>query len=451
MTDQNIEQDRPAKSKGSAAFPIGLVLTMGAAYTLSYLDRQVVNIVAEHIKHDLQLADWQLGAISGLAFALLYATLGIPVARIAERTNRSALISVALIVWSACTTVIGFAQNFWQLALARFGVGFGESGCTPPAMSLIADVTRPEQRSKALSIYNLGVPVGALLGMMLGGFLVDIVGWRAVFFIVGPPGILLAIVIFLFIKDPRSKKKTVNPLEDPAAALEPEDHVPKMSEVAKSLASKQAFIWMTLGTCLTVFVGYSMHAFLAPFFLRVHAEGLAELATSMGLPGPTSLVGLGLGIGLGLGGALGTLIGGHAGDFWKSKKVYAFTPGIGALLAAPTYALTFVIPSAGWAMLFLIIPSVLSSMWYGPVYASIQGLSHPRSRATAIAIFLFLLNAIGLGLGPLSVGLVSDTLAASLGAADGLRWAMIIVSGVSAISALCYWFAAKPLEKEMIE
>lgn len=431
-----------------AKFPLTLILILAAVYTLSYLDRQVVNIVAEHMKRDLDLADWQIGAISGLAFALLYATLGIPVARIAERSNRSLLISIALTIWSACTALMGFAQNFWHLALARFGVGLGESGCSPPAMSLIADTTPPKKRSKALAIYNLGVPIGALIGMVIGGYLVDVLGWRSVFFIVGPPGLMLAIIIMFFVKDPKASERAALSVE---AAAQARADVPTMSETAKDLASKSSFWWITFGACLTVFVGYGLQAFFASFFLRTHSEGLTEIAASLGMPGPTTLLGLGLGIVLGLGGTIGTLLGGQIADVWKSRKAYVYVPAIGSLLAAPLYVIAFILPSAGAAMLLLILPTMFKSLWYGPVYASIQGICHPQSRATAIAIFLFLLNAIGLGLGPLLVGLGSDFLSSSLGETEGLRWAMISVSAVSALSAICFWMAAKPLETELVE
>ncbi|WP_321490214.1 MFS transporter [uncultured Hyphomonas sp.] len=447
MTTSDLQAHENVGGKTIPRFPIWVILILAAVYTLSYLDRQVVNIVAEHIKQDLGLADWQIGAVSGLSFALLYATLGIPVARIAERSNRGILISIALVVWSACTAVMGFAQNFWHLALARFGVGLGESGCTPPAMSLIADVTDKEQRPNALAIYNLGVPVGALLGMVIGGYLVDLLGWRSVFFVVGPPGIFLAIVILAFVKDPRSQKKFAAETGAPAETGD----VPSMSAVAKDLAAKKSFWWITTGACLTVFVGYSLQAFLASFFLRTHSDGLAGLAEQLGLPGPTALLGIALGIILGLGGAIGTLIGGQVGRRWKSTRAYVLVPAIGSLAAAPFYVIAFLLPGAGMAMVLLIVPTILKSLWYGPVYASIQGVCHPRSRATAIAIFLFLLNAIGLGLGPLSVGIGSDFLSARLGEAEGLRWAMIVVSAVSALSAFCFLKAAKPLENELVE
>lgn len=443
--------EKVGSKKPASRFPLFMILMLAIIYTLSYLDRQIVNILAEHIKRDLNLADWQLGAISGLAFALLYATLGIPVARFAERSDRRVIISAALAIWSACTALMGLAQNFWHLAIARLGVGLGEAGCTPPAMAMISDATTKAQRSRALAIYNLGVPVGALLGMVIGGYLVDLVGWRFVFFVLGPPGIVLALITYLFVHDPRRKKIAPEPDETAAPVLTPASDVPALSAVARSLWQKRTFRWMTMGACLTVFVGYSHQAFMVSFFLRNHSEQLTELATSLGLPGPTALVGLALGVVLGLGGAIGTLVGGQIGDMWRTPKALAYVPAIGSLLAAPFYVIAFLMPLAGTALLFLILPTILKSLWYGPVYASIQGVCHPRSRATATAIFLFLLNAIGLGLGPLTVGLVSDMFAASMGPAEGLRWSMIFISAISAVSALCFWIAAPSLEGEMVE
>ncbi|MED5546697.1 MAG: MFS transporter [Pseudomonadota bacterium] len=423
--------DRP-----SAGVPYLLVGMMFLTYAFSYLDRQIVNIVAEHMKTDLDLADWQIGAMSGLGFALLYTTLGLPVARLAERTDRVNIITAALMVWSGCTALFGLGRNFIEVFAARIGVGLGEAGGSPPAMSMIADATPRAYQSRALALYNLGVPMGALLGMVLGGFVVDALGWRWAFWIVGPPGILLAILIRMLLRDPRGRADA-----EASKAVRSQDTVPSLGEVAASLRRNTAFWWIAAGAALTTFVGYGQQTFYASFFLRNHADQLEDLAKAWGLAGPTTVLGIGLGIAFGLGGAIGTILGGQLGDRWRSPHAYLWVPALGSALAAPLYIATLVLPSAGFSLALLVVPVALKSMWYGPIYAAVQRMTHARSRATVLAIFLFLLNALGLGFGPLSIGLISDWLAQSMGEAQGLRWALIAVTIVSLASSLCFWAA----------
>lgn len=427
--------DTSSNSPVGEKMPYLLIIMMFLTYALSYLDRQIVNIVAEEMKNDLGLADWQIGAMSGLGFALLYTTLGVPVARLAERRDRVTIISLALVVWSGCTALFGLGRNFLEVFAARVGVGLGEAGGSPPAMSMIADATPRQYQSRALSIYNLGVPLGALLGMIVGGFIVDSLGWRWAFWLVGPPGILLAIVIRLVLRDPRAAS------DKTAAAQKTKVDVPSMREVISSLRRNTAFWWIASGAALTTFVGYGQQTFFASFFLRNHSDQLEAIARDLGLAGPTTVLGVGLGIGFGLGGAIGTLLGGQLGDRWKSPYAYLWVPALGSALAVPLYIATLLLPSTKLALALLIVPVALKSMWYGPIYAAIQRMTHARSRATVLAIFLFLLNALGLGFGPLTIGLLSDFLGQSMGEAEGLRWSLIIVTGVSLLSALCFYGA----------
>ena len=191
-----------AASKSSLRLTLWVLLVV---YTLNFLDRQILNILAEPIKGELGLSDTQLGLLAGPAFAVFYAVLGIPIARYADRstTNRVSLISVSLAIWSGMTVLCGFAQNFWQLALARIGVGVGEAGCTPSAHSLISDAVAPEKRASAIAFYGMGVPIGTLLGLVIGGVVNDIWGWRAALMLVGAPGLLLALILPLLLRDPR--------------------------------------------------------------------------------------------------------------------------------------------------------------------------------------------------------------------------------------------------------
>lgn len=434
------EADEP-----SAGFPKYSVGLLFAIFTLNFLDRQILNILAEPIKQDLNLADWQIGALTGLAFALLYTTFGIPVARLADRYHRGKIIAASLLIWSSFTALSGIATSFTQLLLFRIGVGMGEAGCSPATQSLISDITSKATRARALSIYALGVPVGSLLGMVIGGLAVDAWGWRNALLLVGAPGVLVAGLALLTLRDPRQKEGQAGR----AGAAPAADAIPTFQEACRELARKKSFWWMSAGAALTSFVGYGHLSFYASFFLRNHQEDVALLATWLSL-GTTGALGIGLGLLLGVGGALGTYVGGAMTDRFISRGpgTYAIIPAIGTVLALPFFVLAFLLESGIAALACLLLPTIFKNMWYGPVFSSIQSVVHQRSRATATAVFLLILNAVGLGAGPISIGLLSDILTESLGPADGLRWAMISLTAVSALAGFCFLQARHSIARD---
>jgi len=418
------------------------VLTI--VYTLAFVDRQIVNILAEPIKQELHLADWQMGALAGFAFAMLYTVLGLPIARYSERGNRSRVIAVALLVWSGFTALSGTASSFLGLLLARVGVGVGEAGCLPPAHSLISDITPRERRASALSIFSAGLPLGSLVGMALGGLVAHSYGWRAAFFIVGMPGVLLAFVVLLTIRDPRTHASTDHPRAAP--------DVPPIREALAQLRARRSFGWIAAGAALLSFVGYAHQTFYASFFLRNHGEEIDRLAAMVGVPGRLSFLGICLGLIIGVAGTLGSTVGGRLSDRHAARRPggYMTVPIWGAALAAPLLALVFIVPSALIALVLLTVPNFLKSMWYGPVFASVQSLAPPRTRATAVAVFLFIVNVVGLGLGPLCGGALSDLLAQWLGPADGLRVALIVLSLLLLAPAGCFVIARRTLAQDMV-
>jgi MFS family permease len=434
-----------ALSKGPRKYALTLLLVI---YIFNFLDRQIVNILAEPIKVDLGLADWQIGAMSGLAFAVFYTFLGIPIARLAERRNRVTIISAAVGVWSAFTVMCGLAGNFVQLLLARIGVGIGEAGCTPPAHSLISDYVPREKRASALAFYSMGIPLGSLAGMALGGMIADAWGWRAAFFVAGAPGVILALVAFFTLPEPRKGKdrKVAAPAD-----------VPTLMDAVRELKSKTSFWWIAGGAAITAMVSYGHIAFYGSFFLRNHGEGLAEIsaglqaATGIAL-GPLGFIGLALGLLVGIFGAAGTYFGGVMADRAArlDARGYALVPAIATIAAIPPFIAAFLVPSVVLSLAILIVPVFLGAIWYGPIFASAQTLVQPRTRATASAVLLFVINLIGLGLGPLSVGLTSDILSATMGEADGIRWAIIIFGAVSGLAALAFLMAARTLRQEVV-
>ena len=252
-------------SLGYRRYAIGLLFLV---YTFNFLDRQIVTILAEPIKRDLQIADWQLGLMTGTAFAIFYCTLGIPIARMAERRNRPWIIGLSLAAWSGFTALCGLAQTFWQLVLARIGVGVGEAGCSPPAHSLIADYTPKEQRASAMALYLMGNPIGALLGVVIGGLVADAFGWRTAFLFVGLPGVLLAFVVVLTLVEPRARKAA-------AVAREAAQQAPQTSfaDVLRVLRRKRTFWLMAMAVSIVAFIGYGHAPFGASFFLQYTFRG----------------------------------------------------------------------------------------------------------------------------------------------------------------------------------
>lgn len=416
-------------------------------YTLNFLDRQIVNILAEPIKQDLQLADWQLGSLTGLAFAIFYATLALPIARYAERHDRVMIISAATVVWSFFTALCGMAGNFLHLFLARIGVGVGEAGCTPASHSLISDYATREKRASALATFSLGIPVGSLLGMAVGGLVADSFGWRAAFLVVGVPGILLGVLAFFTLPEPRrSADKKIEIVPSPG-----------LRDTLRELRRNRTYIRMIVAMSAMAFVTYGHYAFLGSFFLRNHESGLAEFSQQLdnqfGLSlGPVGFMGLALGLVLGIFGAAGTWLGGQLTDrgVRTDVRAYATIPAVAAVLLPVAMVAPLIVSDVLVALLLLCIPMVLQSIYYGPIFASVQSLVEPRTRATAAAILLFFANLIGLGLGPLSVGLLSDIFGHSMGSAEGIRMALIVSAFVYLVAALAFFMARRTMQEDLV-
>lgn len=416
-------------------------------YTLNFLDRQIVNILAEPIKQDLQLADWQVGSLTGLAFAIFYATLALPIARLAERHDRVKIIAAATIVWSFFTALCGLAHSFLHLFLARIGVGVGEAGCTPASHSLISDYATREKRASALATFSLGIPVGSLLGMAVGGLIADSFGWRAAFLVVGLPGILLGIVALLTLPEPR--RSADRKIEVVAA--------PNLRVALHELWANRTYRWLVAAMAAMSFVTYGHFAFLGSFFLRNHESGLEQYSQALdaqfGLTlGPVGFMGLALGLIFGIFGAIGTWLGGALTDRGARKdlRAYATVPAVAAVFLPVTLIACFLAPGVLLALALLGIPILLQAIYYGPLFASVQSLVEPRTRATASAILLFFANLVGLGLGPLTVGLLSDLFAFDMGSAEGIRISLIVTSFIYLLAAFAFAMARRTIRDDMI-
>jgi predicted MFS family arabinose efflux permease len=417
----------PAAEAGRRRVTVTLWILL-IVYIFNFIDRQIVNILAEPIAKDLHLSDTQIGLMTGIAFALFYTVLGLPIARYADRpdTNRSRLIALALMVWSGMTALCGLANNFGQLLLARVGVGVGEAGCTPAAHSLISDLVPKERRASALGFYALGIPVGTVLGMIIGGLLVDALGWRHAFMIVGLPGLAMALVVLLLLKDPRHRMEATAPVTrmDSKAAL-------------KAIFGSKAMVLLLAAASFAAFLSYGKATWATIFFQRTY--GLS--------PGQ---VGLYFGIVNGAGGILGTWMSGKIADRYghTNRKHVLTAAAVGMLLVAPTAILGY--SQADWriALFLLFVPTFLGSLYYGPTYSSVQGLVAPQSRAMASAVLLFFQNLIGLGLGPLLFGMLSDAIKPSFGD-DSVRYVLYIGSLMSLIPAYFFWRCSMRLNEEL--
>lgn len=399
-------------------------------YIFNFIDRQIVNILAEPIARDLGLTDTQIGLMTGIAFALFYSILGLPIARYADRpgTSRPRLIALALAIWSGMTALCGLAQNFVQLFLARVGVGVGEAGCTPAAHSLISDIVPKEKRASALGFYALGIPIGTVLGMVIGGLLVDQIGWRNTFMVVGLPGVAMALVVMFVLKEPRHGNLVGTTAQQPAIDFK---------TALKSIFASRAMVLLLVAASSAAFLSYGKTTWATIFFQRSY--GLS--------PGQ---VGLYFGIVNGVAGILGTWLSGKIADYYgHTNRQHVLTAAaLGMLLVAPTAILGYSMSDWRAALFLLFVPTFLGSLYYGPTYSSVQGLASPRSRAMASAVLLFFQNLIGLGLGPLLFGILSDGLKPSFGE-ESVRYVLYAASIMSLIPAFFFWRCSLRLNDEL--
>ena len=414
-------------SNSSNRYYVLFILTV--VYTFNFIDRQLLAILQESIKAELQLTDGQLGLLAGFAFALFYVTAGIPIARWADRSNRRNIVAGALALWSLMTALSGFVQNYLQLLLARVGVGVGEAGGSPPSHSMISDIFPPERRASALGIYSTGVNIGILFGFLLGGWLNEFFGWRVAFMVVGAPGILLALVVRFTLQEP------VRGLAENRTAS---DEAVPFGAVMRTLWTRRSFRHMSLGAALNAFCGYSIASWTASFMIRSHEMSTGELGTWLAAIS-------------GLCGAIGVTVGGMVADRMGSrdKRWYMWVPAVAGVIMVPFMALVYVTDNAYTALLFAVIPGLLSNVYLGSTLATTHSLVGLRMRALSSAILFFILNIIGLGLGPLLVGMLSDQLEPSLGV-HSLRQAMLyLLPGVMAWSTLHFFLAARTLPEDL--
>ncbi len=411
----------------SARYYALVLLTI--VYAFNFIDRQLLAILQESIKADLGLSDGQLGLLAGFAFAVFYVTAGIPIARWADHSNRRNIVAGSVFLWSLMTAVSGFVNNYAQLLAARIGVGVGEAGGSPPSHSIISDIFPPHKRATALGFYSTGVNIGILFGFLLGGWLNEYFGWRVAFMVVGGPGILLAILVQTTLAEPirgLTEKQGSNDGEVP------------FGKVLSILWSRRSFRHMAFAAALNAFCGYSAASWTASFMIRSHGMSTGELGTWLALIS-------------GLCGAIGVFCGGLVADKLgaNDKRWYMWVPAIAGLISLPFMVFVYLAQSPYMALSLSIVPGLLHNVYLGSTIATTHSLVGLRMRALSSAVLFLILNLIGMGLGPLLIGLLSDYLEPTW-ANHSLRQAMLyLVPAVMAWSTIHFFLAARPLREEL--
>ena len=409
----------------------GYALTLlVVVYVFNFIDRSILGILVQPIKEDLGVSDTLMGFLGGIAFAAFYTVLGIPIARLADKGSRVNVIAVSLTLWSGATALCGMALNFWHLLAARIGVAVGEAGGSPPSHSIISDMFPPERRATALAIYALGIPIGTQLGNLGGGWINEAFDWRTAFIVVGLPGVLLALIVRLTLREPaRGLAEGILPGSDAP---------PPILEVFRYLWARRSFRFMSLGAALHAFVGYGVGYWIPAMFNRSHGLGTGEMGTALFWLGFASIA--------------GTLLGGYIGDKLGAKdpRWYVWLPGLATLISIPFSAFGYLYGEPYVALWVMSVHYFLSAYYLGPTFSMTQGMVGLRMRALAASISLFIINIIGLGLGPQFTGILSDLLHAftDLGA-DSLRWALVFSLVFNLLSTGLYLTAGRTLEQDL--
>lgn len=396
-------------------------------YVFNFIDRQLLVILQESIKKDLQLSDTQLGMLSGFTFAIFYVTMGLPIARWADKANRRNIVAMSLGLWSLMTALSGLSRSFVHLLLARIGVGVGEAGGSPPAHAMISDYFPPEKRSTALSIYSTGIYFGMLVGFLMGGYLNQQLGWRTAFFVLGIPGILLSLVLYVTVKEPRRGATDISTSHESTHSF---------VDVVKLLFSNATFICLAFATGFHVFCIYGVLNWAPSFLSRLHGMSNTDIGISLGLI-------------LGVTGAVGSFFGGYITDRFgvRDKTMYLKIPAGFICASIPFLMGALFLENHVYSLVCFGVTNLLYSTYLGPAINVAHMLVPASLRALTSAVLFLVLNLIGLGFGPLVVGIISDALSPTLGL-ESIRWAMAGVVIMSAASITLFIAAAREFKSK---
>lgn len=436
-----------------------LMSVLVVVYAFNFVDRTIVNILQQPIKEELVLQDWQLGLLGGTSFAIFYAVLGIYVARLAEHKNRVTILSACVVLWSLFTALAAGAATFVHLLLLRIGVAVGEAGATPASHSLISDYFSPQKRAGALAIFASGNTLGTILGALIGGFVGSALGWRWAFVVAGAPGVLLGAIAFFTLRDPRHGGQVWHAPRTPDTDTDP--LVPPFRAVAELLLRKPTFRQIAFGAGVMLFGSYGLIQFTTPHLMRTFALPLRDASL---------LGGVGLGIMLGV----GTLGGGFLAQRLaiRDRRWMVWTIAAAMAFAAPLCLLTFLSLDLWIATPSFLALTLCLGLFQGPLFATAHSLVEPRMRATASAMMLLIMTLIGLGLGPLAVGIGSDAIAAALyegdfssqcaagtasdplclaASAGGLRYILAGLAIIFAWAAMHFYLAGRTIRDDVTD
>ena len=428
MSEQVTAMHEPTPTKRYRSFVLAILVLV---YMMNFIDRQILAVLAVPMKTELGLSDSQLGILHGLAFALLYTTLGIPIAALADRSSRRRIMSWALGIWSGFTVLCGFIVGFWSLFFSRVGVGIGEAGGVAPAYSFISDYYPKDQRARALSIYSLGIPLGMAFGILLGTIIASRIGWRAAFIIVGSIGLVIAPVMRFAVRDPKRGGYEASPTATAPTA--------RFVEVLSMVVRKPTFWLLSLGAAASSVCGYGLAAWLPSFFIRSYKLSL----TGMGVFYASITL---------IGGCLGILGGGFLADrIGKSSKAnYPLIPAISFLVGLPCFFLAVNSSSLVVAFPLFLIPTALNLVWLGPIVTAVQHLVPAHMRTRASAMFLLINNLIGIAVGTYYFGAMSDALKPHFGA-ESLRYAIYSGLGFYVIASTRFLIASRKIKKDWVD
>lgn len=401
-----------------------VVATLTVVYTLNFLDRQLLAILAEPIKQDLGLSDTQIGLLTGITFALFYTTLGIPLGWLADRTNRVRMVAVACASWSAFTALCGLASSFSQLALARIGVGIGEAGGSPPSYSIIADYFPPEQRGMALSLYSLGIPLGTTAGAAIGGWIAVNYGWRHAFIFIGAAGVLISLVVPLIVREPVRGGNVQSAPQPP------------LWTAVRTFWAMPVLRLTALSSGFSAFVGYGIMGWMPAYLMRSKGMTLGDVAIFYSFA-------------TGAASAIGGLASGYLADRFgvHNRKAYALVPATAFVISLPFFVMSIIAPTWQISLALITVPLAGYITYLSPALAVVQNYSAADERSIRSALLLLCLNLIGLGGGPLFVGMASDWLVPYYGDA-ALKVALLFLSPFFVLAALLHLLTARLLKAQ---
>lgn len=406
---------------------LGMLFLVG---TINFVDRQLLSVLVEPIRAEMQFSDTQFGLLTGLAFALFYAAMGVPVAMLADRWNRIKLIGTACLVWSGFTAACGMVSNFWQLAAMRFGVGAGESGGTAPSLSVLADYFPASQRPMVVGLFTLNGPFGVFVGAAFGGWAASTIGWRGAFLLIGAIGVIVAPLLIWLVREPKRGQMDMQKQDDKAMSI---------GQTIALYGQRRSLRLVMISSAMAAFVSYGMLNWIPAFLMRTQGMPLSALSTWFA---PVA--------GLTFGG--GTLAGGWlvSRAARKSPRVYGSIPALASAVLVPTFIAALLVDSWQVSLALMLVPMAACIVYVAPALALVQNLTPPRSRATAAAVLMLMFNIIGLGLGPLFVGMISDWLKPEYGD-ESLRWALMAIIPVAIAAGIAQFAMTRHLDKDFAD